>query len=143
MRLWKTCLAFLLAVLVLPVALAQSPVGTWTGIDNKTGKKRVMVRLNLSGKTLTGTVVKVFPQPGDTGVCSKCPGAFKNKPVVGLQIIWGLEEKGNGVWDGGRILDPKNGKIYRAKVTLQGNKLYIRGYIGFSVLGRTQTWIRS
>lgn len=86
--------------------------------------------------------MKVYRQPGDTGVCAKCPGNFKNKPIQGLAFVWGLKDKGNGEWDGGHLLDPKTGKIYRAKMTLNGRKLYVRGYVGFSVLGRTQVWIR-
>ena len=124
------------------MALAQSPAGTWTTIDDKTGQKRALVRIDESKGTLNGTIVKVFPQPGDTGVCANCPDGFKDKPIEGLQFIWGLKDQGNGVWDGGRILDPKNGKIYRAKMTLEGNKLYVRGYMGISALGRTQMWVR-
>lgn len=142
MRQWKAFLAFLFAVLFVPIALAQSLNGTWTTIDDKTGKKRALIRLNVSANTLSGTIVKIFPQPGDTGICSKCPGGFKNKPIQGLQFVWGLKDKGNGEWEGGHILDPKNGKIYRAKMTLKGNKLYVRGYLGFSMLGRTQVWVR-
>lgn len=143
MKQWKAFLVFLVAVLSTPLALAQSPAGIWNAIDDKTGKKRIVVRIDVSGKTLTGTIIKVYPQPGDTGICGKCPGNFKNKSVIGLQFMWGLKDKGNGVWDGGKILDPKNGKIYRSKLTLQGNnKIYVRGYIGFSVLGRTQVWVR-
>ncbi|MGL6030500.1 MAG: DUF2147 domain-containing protein, partial [Legionella sp.] len=67
---------------------------------------------------------------------------FKGKKIQGLGFLWGLKDQGNGVWDGGSILDPKTGKIYKAKATLQGNKLLVRGYIGVSALGRTQTWVR-
>jgi uncharacterized protein (DUF2147 family) len=142
MRQWKTFLGFVFTVLFVPVALAQSPVGTWTTIDEKTGKKRAIVRLSVSGGTLSGIIEKVYSQPGDTGICGKCPGSFKNKPIQGLRFIWGLNDKGNGRWEGGKILDPKSGKIYRARITLQGNKLFVRGYVGFSVLGRTQLWVR-
>lgn len=142
MNKWKSWLALVLMVVFIPVALAQSPAGTWTTIDDKTGKKRAVVRIVVSGNTLSGTIVKVYPQPGDKGICQNCPGAFKDKPVMGMQFLWGLKDKGNGEWDGGKILDPKTGKIYRAKVTLQGNKLLVRGYIGVSILGRTQTWVR-
>lgn len=126
----------------MPVSFAQSPAGTWTSIDDATGKKRVIVNLNVSGKTLSGTIVKVFPQPGDTGICSKCSGRLKNKPIQGLRIVWGLKDRGNGVWEDGKILDPKSGRVYHAKMTLEGNKLYVRGYIGIPALGRTQIWVR-
>lgn len=142
MKLWKTMCAFVLACGYLPLAMAASPAGTWTTIDDKTGAKRAVVSVSVSGGTMHGTIVKVYPQAGDTGVCSKCPGAFKGKKIQGLGFLWGLKDKGNGVWDGGSILDPKTGKVYRAKATLQGNKLLVRGYVGVSALGRTQTWVR-
>lgn len=142
MRQWKALIALIVMVMVIPVALAQSPVGTWTTFDDKTGKKRAIVRLVQSGDTLSGTIIQVFPEPGDTGKCVNCPGVFKDKPIKGLQFLWGLKDKGHGEWSDGQILDPKTGKIYRAKMTLKGNKLSVRGYLGVSILGRTQVWTR-
>ncbi len=130
------------ALLYLPFAFAHAPTGLWTTIDDKTGKKRAEVRLDVQNGVLNGTVVRVFPHPGDTGICGKCQGELKNKPVEGLRILWGLKDKGDGVWSGGNILDPKTGKIYRAKLTLKGHKMYVRGYVGLSMLGRTQVWVR-
>lgn len=144
MKQWKAIFVGLILVLLAPFALAAggSPAGTWTTIDDKTGQKRAVVHISVSGSNLSGTIVKVFPQAGDTGICKNCPGGFKGKPIQGLQILWGLHDAGNGVWDGGSILDPKSGKVYRAKITLEGNKLYVRGYVGVSILGRTQVWVR-
>lgn len=124
------------------VAMAASPVGTWTTIDDKTGAKRAVVSISSSGDVLNGVITKVYPQPGDTGICSACPGAFKGKQIQGLRILWGLKKEGDNQWGGGSILDPKSGKIYRVKATLDGNKLYVRGYVGVSLLGRTQTWVK-
>lgn len=126
----------------MPLALAASPVGTWTTIDDKTGKKRAVVYISERGGKLYGTIQRTYKQAGDTGVCSKCPGRFKNKKIQGLTFLWGLKKSGQNSWTGGSILDPKNGKIYRAKATLKGNRLYVRGYIGVSLLGRTQVWVR-
>lgn len=144
MKLWKILATFIVAVCYLPLALAAggSPAGHWTTIDDKTGKKRSVVNISVSGGTLSGSIVNVFPQPGDTGICSKCPGAFKDKKIAGMTFVWGLKDEGNGVWGGGSILDPKTGKVYKAKMTLDGNKLHVRAYVGVSVLGRTQTWVR-
>ncbi|KTD30193.1 MULTISPECIES: DUF2147 domain-containing protein [Legionella] len=142
MKQLKAFLMCLVTLVGMSTALAQSPVGTWTTIDDKTGQKRAIVHISESKGMLTGTIADVFPQPGDTGLCEKCPGQFQGKPVKGLTFVWGLKDKGDGVWDGGQILDPKSGKIYRAKMTLEGNKLYVRGYIGVSALGRTQVWVR-
>jgi len=138
----KKYLLLLVAILYLPVVFAASPAGNWTTIDDKTGKKRAVVRINVSGDRLSGTIVKVYPQPGDTGICQKCPGNFKGKKVKGLRFLWGMKRTGENTWSGGKILDPKSGKVYRAKITQKGNKLYVRGYVGISLLGRTQTWVR-
>jgi uncharacterized protein (DUF2147 family) len=144
MQLWKSLCVFIFSICYIPVALAAtgSPAGQWTTIDDKTGAKRSVVRLHLVGNTLSGTIIKVYPQPGDTGICTKCPGAFKDKKIAGIGFMWGLTNTGKGVWSGGSILDPKTGKIYKAKVTMEGNKLYVRGYLGVSALGRTQVWVR-
>lgn len=141
MKLWKAVCGIIMGC-YLPFVFAGSPVGTWTTIDDKTGDKRAIVQISDSGGLLNGTIVKVFPQEGDTGMCHNCPGAFKGKKVVGLNFLWGLKTDGDNQWSGGSILDPKTGKIYKAKMTLKGNKLYVRGYLGVSLLGRTQVWVR-
>ena len=76
-------------------------------------------------------------------VCEACSGELKDKPVQGMQILQGL--KADGDWyEGGTILDPNNGKVYKAKLRVVdgGAKLEVRGFIGISLLGRTQTWLR-
>jgi uncharacterized protein (DUF2147 family) len=144
MKLWKAFVGLIGVIGYLPLALAlsQSPVGDWTTIDDKTGEKRAVVNLSLSGDTLNGTIINIYSQPGDTGICTNCPDGFKDKKTIGLQFLWGLKKQSDNVWSGGSILDPKTGKIYRAKITLEGNKLYVRGYIGVSLLGRTQIWVK-
>lgn len=144
MKTWKICVAFMFMAFYLTSGYAnETPVGNWTTIDDKTGQKRAIIQFTLNDGVLSGTVVGVYPQPGDSGVCSACPGNFKDKQIKGMQIIWGLSDKGKGSWEGGHILDPKAGKIYRMKMTMKGNKLFVRGYIGVSILGRTQIWERA
>ena len=121
---------------------SQSLTGMWTTIDDKTGKKRDVVRLVISDGTLNGKIVRVYSQPGDTGLCTHCPDQFKNKPIEGLQFLWGLKKNRHGIWDGGQILDAKTGKIYKVKLKMEDNKLFVRGYVGVSILGRTQIWVR-
>lgn len=134
---------FIIGIFLCPLIFAQqSPTGTWVTFDDHTGEQRAQVRVDLSGNILSATIIKVYLQPGDTGICSKCPNSFKNQPIVGLQFLWNLHGSKPGVWEGGYILDPKTGKIYRAKVTLQTDKLYVRGYLGLVALGRTQIWKR-
>lgn len=140
-------LVLLLSTLALfSLAFAQSsPVGRWKTIDDVTGKKRSIVQIYESGGKVYGKIIKVFKQAGDTGICDKCPGSFRGKPIVGLRFMWNLKKTASNVWDNGKILDPKIGKIYRCKITLRGSgkRLAVRGYIGISLLGRTQTWYRA
>jgi uncharacterized protein (DUF2147 family) len=123
----------------------DSPVGLWRTIDDKSGKERSLVRVTESNGQLQITIEKLFREPGEepNPLCDKCSGERKNKPVTGMQIGSGLKKDGE-VWSGGEILDPENGKTYKCKVWVEdkGKKLHVRGFIGVSVLGRTQVWVR-
>lgn len=135
MRQWKGMVVALISLLFVPALYAASISGNWV-----TKGGRALVRLNGSGN---GSIVKVLRKKStDTGKCGKCRGRLKNRPIAGLPIVTGMKKVGNNEWSGGRILDPENGKYYRCKMTLKGNKLYVRGYVGVSLLGRTQTWTR-
>ena len=140
--------AFLLGLALLSAcALADtsSPVGVWRTIDDRTGKERSIIVVTESAGVFEGKVEKIFDQPGDDPkhLCNDCEGERKGKPVIGMTILWGLKKDGDA-YSGGEILDPKNGKIYRAKMKLLegGTKLEVRGYIGVSLFGRSQTWLR-
>ena len=122
------------------VAQASSPVGRWIIIDDKTGEKRADVDFTIIKGELTGTIVNRYLKPGDPVSCISCPGEFKDKPIQGLQFIWGLKDEGNGTWGDGKLIDPKTGKIYRLKVSVINDKLHVRGYIGLALIGRTQVW---
>ena len=122
-----------------------SPVGLWKNIDDVSGKPRALVRITQSDGALRGKIEKVFPAPNEdpNPKCDKCEGANRNAPIVGLVILNGLTKDGDE-YAGGQILDPDNGKVYRstARLTDNGKKLSVRGYIGVPMLGRSQTWIR-
>ena len=77
------------------------------------------------------------------GVCDKCTDERKGQKIVGMTIVKGIKKKGDN-YEGGEILDPDNGKTYKCKMKLDstGNKLEVRGYIGVSLFGRSQTWTR-
>lgn len=126
-------------------AIADSPVGVWRTIDDATETERSIVRIVEVDGELQGTVEQIFTRPDEDPkhLCDECKGERKDQPIIGMTILWGLKQD-NGVWSGGQILDPKNGKIYRCKMTLtdDGQALDVRGYIGISLLGRTQTWHR-
>jgi len=127
------------------VAAADSPAGTWRTIDDKTKKERSIIRITEENGEFKGVVEQLFDQPDDdpSHLCKECKGERKDKPIIGMTILWGLKKNGD-TWAGGEILDPKNGKIYRCKMTLSkdGNSLDVRGFIGISLIGRTQTWLR-
>lgn len=128
-------------------ALAQdlsSPAGQWTTIDDTTGKPKSVVEINVAGDQLTGKVLEVLQSDqGPHPICKECDGERKNQPIEGMTIIWDMKKDGDG-WAGGTILDPKTGKTYGCKIHLAdgGQKLEVRGFKGFSLLGRTQVWQR-
>ncbi len=125
------------------LAYAQSPIGTWKTIDDKTGKEKSHVKIyeTKSGK-LQGDVVKILTPGKENAKCTECDGDNKNKPIKGMTIIWGLEKDGNE-WSSGHIIDPNSGKQYKCSMKLKNNNtLEVRGYLGVSLLGRTQTWTR-
>ena len=122
-----------------------SPVGRWKTIDDDTGEAKAVVRIWKDGGELKGKIEKLFPKPGadPAPTCTECDGPRKDKPIIGMTIVWGLEED-DGEWSGGRILDPKSGTAYKCKLHLAsgGTRLKVRGYVGFSLVGRTQIWHR-
>ena len=124
---------------------AISPVGRWKTIDDVTGKVKSVVAIWEENGKLYGRVQKLLdPDPKDPNpTCEDCEGELKGKPVIGLRILWDLQKDGDG-WSGGTILDPSNGKTYKCLVSVEdgGTKLKVRGFIGISVLGRTQYWHR-
>jgi uncharacterized protein (DUF2147 family) len=120
----------------------DSPVGLWKNIDDETKKPKALIRILEQGGTLVGRIEKVLTDKPDA-VCEACTDERKGKPVQGMTILTGLKKDGDE-WTGGEILDPNNGKVYRAKVRLAdaGRKLDVRGFIGIALVGRTQTWVR-
>ncbi len=124
----------------------MSPVGLWKQIDDETRLERALVRIVDAGGVLSGSVEKILDPARAAMVCDLCPGDLKGKPMLGLTIIRGMTRnaKDKNLWDGGEILDPNNGKTYKARLTPQdgGKALAVRGYIGTPLLGRTQTWVR-
>lgn len=120
-----------------------SPVGLWRTFDDEDGKAASLVRIDNVGGILEGRVVRILPRPGHSmdARCEECSGARKGQPIIGMVILWGMKRDGDG-YSGGEILDPHNGRVYRCKLHVNGNNLEVRGYLGFSLFGRTQTWVR-
>jgi uncharacterized protein (DUF2147 family) len=124
------------------VLAAESPVGKWNTVDEKSGKVTSEVTLYEQGGKLFGKITGL-PEPNDAQgkpkICTPCTGDDKDKPVVGLVIIKNLSLKGDR-YKGGTLLDPDDGKIYKGEVWLEDGKAKVRGYL--SLFYRTQTWIR-
>ena len=122
-----------------------TPVGLWKTIDDETKQEKSLVRIAESGGALTGRVEKIADPAKRDAVCEACEGALKGRPVVGMTILEGVKRSADeAVWDGGTILDPNNGKVYKVRLTPTegGRQLEVRGYVGLPLLGRTQTWVR-
>lgn len=136
-------LAFVPLIVALSLHAKDPVVGQWKTIDDETGVTKSIVRLYLNDSgQLEGLVEKILHSDrGPNPLCDDCPGARRGKPIQGMVILWGLEQQNNGLWKGGHILDPKNGRVYKARLRLrQDGMLEVRGFIGFSLLGRTQVW---
>ena len=136
----------LLACAAPSFAQADSPIGMWQTIDDSTHQPKALVQIADDGDgSLSGKVVKGLG-PSDTPDrrCTACTDERKDQLIKGMTIIKAMKKDGDQ-WDGGNILDPENGKVYKCKMTLEdgGQKLVVRGYIGVSLLGRSQTWVRA
>ena len=153
MRLRTLSLLGILVCLLFPVlsrVLAQSQplspalraaVGQWQVIDDE-GKPGGHVETYLVDGHLFGKVTQSRPGRPPNELCDKCPGELKDKPVLGMVIIRDFRPDGDR-WTGGTVLDPKNGKTYKGKIWSIGeDKLRLRGYVGISLLGRSETWVR-
>ena len=126
-------------------AMAQmSPVGVWQTIDDKDGTVKSEIRIVETAGVVSGKIDKILdPKAKQDDKCVECTDERKDQPILGMEILRGLKKtEGKDAWEGGTILDPKNGKIYKATVTPieGGKKLQMRGYIGFFY--RTQVWNR-
>jgi uncharacterized protein (DUF2147 family) len=130
------------------LAFAQDITGTWKNIDDKTGSSKAILEIRQEANgTFTAKVVKVTPRPGYTPKesCVNCPAPYTNKPILGMDVLTGLKYVEGLNFSGGKIIDPLSGNIYsmKAKLSPNGKRLNLRGYVGISALGRSQTWIKN
>jgi uncharacterized protein (DUF2147 family) len=120
----------------------QTVIGKWKTIDDETGKAKSIVEIYERSGKIFGKITDILDVTKKKSLCTNCTGEDKNKPVMGLVIIKGLKKDG-AEYNSGKILDPITGKEYKCFLALEGNeKLKVRGYIGISLFGRTQTWQR-
>lgn len=128
-------------------SMAKDITGIWKNIDDKTGSSKAVLEIRKeSNGTYTAKIIKITPRPGYTPkeTCIDCPAPYTNKPILGIDVLKNLKQTDEDDFTGGRIIDPLTGKIYsmKAKLNPTGNRLSLRGYVGVSALGRSQTWIR-
>jgi len=120
----------------------MDPTGIWKNIDDEDGKVKSHLEVYWEDGVLKAKVAQLLDNATLT-ICKKCKGEKKNKPLVGMEIMWGLTNDGENQWSGGKIMDPKKGKEYKCKIELvEEDKLKVRGYVGIPAFGRTQYWYR-
>ncbi len=141
---------FILATALLTVASAAfaqaTPAGLWKSVDDQTKKERSLIRVTEAGGVYSGRIEKFLDPATKPDVpCDACTDDRKGKPILGMTIIRNIRQNADdkAVFDGGDILDPDNGKVYRLRLMpLDGGKqLQVRGYVG--PFYRTQVWIRA
>lgn len=138
---------FLLFGAAMALARAADPplAGRWVTFDSDTGKKQSVVEIAVKGDEARGRIVELFLQPGEDPdpVCRDCPGEAKGKKIRGLEILSLRSEEGGARWRG-TVLDPDEGRVYKGVVRISpdGKRLELRGYIGFEIFGRSETWAR-
>jgi uncharacterized protein (DUF2147 family) len=123
-------------------AAPELVTGTWQVYGDKDGLPDGRVRLFLQDDKIVGLVDQLRPDVPPDSKCTKCTGDNKDKPILGLRVLWGFEKDGD-TWKGGSILEPQTGSTYRGKLRLATpDALEVRGYLGVPLFGRTQTWKR-
>lgn len=120
---------------------AQDIVGQWETYDDKTNEKKAVIKIYKEQDLYYGKIIEKFTGPQDA-TCEKCEGSKKDAPIIGLVIIENIQ-KDDDSFEGGTILDPESGDVYKCYLKLvNDNKLKVRGYLGVSLFGRTQYWLR-
>lgn len=131
-----------LLFLVIGNVQSQSVLGKWKTVDDATGEAKSIVEVYEKSGKVYGKVVEILREDHKKDLCTSCSGVNKNKPILGMVIISDLKKDGKE-YNSGTILDPTNGKVYKCYIELDSpDKLKLRGFIGFSLLGRTQYWTR-
>lgn len=122
---------------------SQTIFGKWNTVNDETGEVDSVIEIYKKKEKAYAKILEITDPERQKAICEKCEGANKNKPILGLEILTGLEKK-DDEWSGGEILDPRNGKIYKCYIKLvKPNKLKIRGYLGVSLFGKTKYWQRA
>lgn len=138
-------LVFFVAVLFVSLSTfaGEGILGMWKTVDDETGKEKSYLEIYEKGGIVYAKINKLLMAEDQGKVCDKCEGDKHNKPVLGMEVMWDMKMKDATHWDGGKIMDPKNGKTYSCKIELMPDgRLKVRGFVGISMLGRTQYWMK-
>lgn len=130
---------FFVSLNIVSLSGQSSIVGVWKTVDDNTGESKSHVEIYEKDGKYYGKLVRLLLSPEDS-TCDACPDDKKGQPLIGMNIIWDMEPY-KDYWSNGQIMDPENGKIYKCNISLKANgELEVRGYVGFSALGRSQYW---
>ena len=123
-------------------AQTASPIGVWRTFDDEDGSETGAIEIVEQDGVLSGRLIRILNPAHAGDICPGCKDDRKGQPMLGLQLIRKVRPVGDR-WSG-EILDPKSGRIYRVELRLGegGQKLFVRGYLGITLLGRTETWVR-
>jgi uncharacterized protein (DUF2147 family) len=122
---------------------SQSIFGKWYSTNEETGEIDSVIEVYKKQEKAFAKIIEIKNSERRNAVCDLCKDKNKNKPILGLNILNGLERDGEE-WSGGTILDPRNGNVYKCYIQLvQKDKLKIRGYLGLALFGKTAYWQRA
>lgn len=129
-------------------AWAGEMAGVWQEYDDKTGKVEALIRIEqLPDGTYEGKIIRLMADVvgKEHMVCGNCQGSLHNQPLLGMRILFGMKRTDSLTFEGGEILDPDEGKVYRCRMRLSadGKTLEVTGYIGISWFGQSETWKRA
>lgn len=140
----KFLMVSLLALCSFNAFANEKILGQWTTIDDKTNLPKSIVNIYEKDGKIFGKIERLFRKETEdqNPKCDKCQGEDKDKPMIGLEILKNFSAKSDVKFEDGKITDPASGKVYSCTIEVieGGEKLKVRGYVGISLLGRTQVW---